>query len=105
VASVIQLRQPAPKAAPAKAKPRKRAKVGSTTYRNELLALLHAQSRRALADDWSDSNALRALAAAARSVGPKAKRLIFAGIEFKLERGWFTHVLCPRSGRNLVSVW
>jgi hypothetical protein len=75
------------------------------TYRRQLLGKLRAQSRRAYAGDWTDCEALQALAAAARAVSPRAKRVIFSGVEFKLERGWYAHVLCPKSGRNLVSVW
>jgi hypothetical protein len=101
MAAVIQLR-PAPK--PAKAKPRKRSKVGRTTYRRQLLDMLCEQSRRALAGDWSNCEALRALAAAARGVGPKAQRVIWSGVSFPMKRGWIDSVRCPATGMALVGV-
>lgn len=101
--NIIPLRRPEPvKAKPARRKPR--AKCGRITYRRQLLDLLREQSRQAYRGDWTGCDALRQLAAAARGVGPRARRVIWSGIAFPLVRDWFDRVVCPQTGVHLVGV-
>lgn len=74
--------------------------------RCDMLKLLRLQSHRVLlTNDWTDAGELRSLAAAARCVGPKAKRVIWCGIAFPLKRGLvIDSVRDPQTDWPLVGV-